>query len=224
MSVARTISPEEARRFYDRIGSWLDSQSFYEDEAISDLVDHASFGSAEAVFELGCGTGRFAEALLREHLSETASYRGCDLSPKMVSLAGTRLESFGERARIILSSGGAPAAEPADSCDRFVSNYVLDLLSESDIRAVVSEASRMLRPGGLLCVASLSFGCGRWSRGFMGFWARVHALSPKLVGGCRPIDLPSFLGGSAWSLLHHESFSAFGVSSEVVIAACRASA
>ena len=222
--MARTFSPEEARRFYDRIGSWLDSQSFYEDAAISDLIGHARFGSAEAVFELGCGTGRFAETLLREHLSKSASYRAYDLSPKMVSLAGTRLESFGDRARIALSSGGAPAAEPADSCDRFVSNYVLDLLSESDISAVVSEAQRMLRPGGLLCVASLSSGCGRMSRSFMGLWSRLHGLSPRLVGGCRPIDLPTFLESSAWTLLHHESFSPLGITSEVVIAECRTSA
>ena len=219
--MTRTISPEEARRFYDGIGSWLDSQSFYEDAAISDLLQHSRFGSAEAIFELGCGTGRFAEALLREHLSDTARYRAYDLSPRMVNLAGTRLESFGERARIILSSGGAPAAEPADSCDRFVSNYVLDLLSESEIAAVISAASKMLRPGGLLCVASLSSGCSRWSRGFMRFWSRLHRLSPKLVGGCRPIDLPSFLGSSAWTLLHHDTFSAFGISSEVVIAESR---
>jgi cyclopropane fatty-acyl-phospholipid synthase-like methyltransferase len=45
--------------------------------------------------------------------------------------------------------GGAPIGEPAAAYDRFVSNYVFDLLSEEDIRAVIAEAYRVLRPGGI---------------------------------------------------------------------------
>jgi tRNA G46 methylase TrmB len=54
------LSPEQARRIYDRIGRAQDWQRFYEDAATAELAAHASFGDARAVFELGCGTGRFA--------------------------------------------------------------------------------------------------------------------------------------------------------------------
>lgn len=43
-----------------------------------------AFETATHVFELGCGTGRFAERLLERHLPATARYKGIDLGPTMV--------------------------------------------------------------------------------------------------------------------------------------------
>jgi hypothetical protein len=65
----------------------------------------------------------------------------------MVELAEARLVPFGSRAEVILTDGSPPTSEPATSGDRFVSNFVLDLLSEDDIGAVVREAHRILTPG-----------------------------------------------------------------------------
>ena len=42
------------------------------------------------------------------------------------------------------------------STDRLISSYVLDLLSDGDIRALFAEAHRVLMPGGRLCLASLT--------------------------------------------------------------------
>ena len=124
-----TLSHEEARRTYDRIGSLQDSQAFYEDRATSLVLVHGDFTSAEFVFEFGCGTGRFALRLFEEYLSDMARYRGVDVSPKMVRLAQTRLASYSPRAEVVLTEGKPPVDEPAESYDRFVSNYVFDLLS-----------------------------------------------------------------------------------------------
>ncbi len=219
MSTA-TISHEEARQVYDRIGSWVDTLALYEDVATRDLTRNGRFDSAEAIFEFGCGTGRFAKMLLRDHLSPTASYRAFDVSRKMVALARAKLAPFEERVQIILSEGGPPTAEPAGSCDRFVSNYVFDLLSESDIAAVFSEAHRMLRPGGLLCLSSLSPARGPISRTCMGAWSFVHRRRPRLVGGCRAIELLPFLSDRPWRLLHHRAIAPLGIPFEVVIAEC----
>ena len=221
--MVETLSREDARRIYDRIGSWLDSQSFYEDRAVRSLAENGSFDTAEAVFEFGCGTGRFAEILLREQLGETARYRAYDLSPTMVELARGRLEAFGDRVEVRVSSGQEPSSEPPESCDRFVVNYVLDLLSEEEIAAVLEQAWRMLRPGGLLCLASICPGQGMISRSFMGLWSFVHRRSPRVVAGCRPIDLGSYLAPKPWTLLYDQTFVPFGIASEVVIAERRAS-
>jgi ubiquinone/menaquinone biosynthesis C-methylase UbiE len=216
--VSTTLSHQEARSVYDRMGRWLDTQAFYEDAATGDLVRQARFEAAEAVFEFGCGTGRFAQLLLSQHLPPHARYRAWDVSPKMVGLARARLAAFAGRAEIVLSEGGPPASEPADSCDRFVSNYVLDLLSESDIRAVIGEARRMLRPGGLLCLASLSAPHGPFSGALMAVWSALHARSPALTGGCRPIDLLSFVNDGEWKLRHHGAFTPLGIPSETIVA------
>ena len=184
----RTLTHEEARRAYDRIGKWQDSQAFYEDVATRQVVSHGDFASAAAVYELGCGTGRFAEGLLREHLGPTTTYRAADLSPKMAGLARQRLVEFGRRVEILLTDGNPPTAEPTAAFDRFVSNFVFDLLSEAEIEAVLVEAHRILRPGGLLCLSSLSTGHNIVSRGLARFWTGVHRLSPWLVGGCRALS------------------------------------
>jgi SAM-dependent methyltransferase len=214
----KVLSHEQARRAYDRIGSLQDSQAFYEDRAVDILVRHGDFGNAKSVFEFGCGTGRFALRLLTGLLPADACYRGVDLSPRMIALARSRLVRYASRAEVILSEGGPPADEPAASRDRFVSNYVFDLLSEEDIGRVLREAHRMLRPAGLLCLAGLSNGVGPFSRAVANVWSRIQSRFPSAVGGCRPIDLLPLVSDAAWQVRHHEKVVAFGVTSEVLIA------
>jgi ubiquinone/menaquinone biosynthesis C-methylase UbiE len=212
------LTHEQARRVYDRIGALQDSQGFYEARAVRLLVRHADFASAHTVFELGCGTGRFARRLLTGCLPSDASYRATDLSPKMVRLARRRLEPFLARASVTLSEGGAPDAEPAASIDRFVSNYVLDLLPEAEIRAVLGCARRMLRPGGRLCLVSLTTGVGRASRVIARGWTWLQARWPAAVGGCRPLELRTYLRGDEWTIRFQQKVVSFGVPSEVVVA------
>ena len=70
------LTREKVRAFYDRFGALQDRQGFYEDIATRDLVTHANFEQARAVFEFGCGTGRFAADLLSHRLAENSSYMG----------------------------------------------------------------------------------------------------------------------------------------------------
>ncbi len=212
------LSHEEARRVYDRIGSLQDSQAFYEDRATALLVCHGDFGSADAVFEFGCGTGRFALQLLEGSLTPNATYRGINISPEMVRLARQRLERYSQRAEVTLSDGGPPAGEPPQSCDRFLSNYVFDLLSEEEIQTILQDAWRMLRPDGLLCLTGLSKGVGPFSRSVAGVWRWVQAHRPSLVGGCRPIDLRPLLPAADWEIRFHEKVVAFAVTSEALVA------
>jgi len=213
-----TLTHQEARQTYDRIGSLQDSQGFYEDRATELVLLHGNFTSAESVFEFGFGTGRFALRLFDEYLSDTASYRAVDVSPKMLRLAQTRLAPYSSRAEVILTEGCPPVDEPTEHYDRFVSNYVFDLLSHEDIRAVLREAHRMLRPDGLLCLSGLSTGIGFTSQIVAGVVSWIQAHSPSLIGGCRPVDLLPFLPMSEWQVQHHSKVVAFGVPSEVVVA------
>jgi ubiquinone/menaquinone biosynthesis C-methylase UbiE len=215
------LTPEQARRVYDRIARAQDWQRFYEDPATAELVAHADFDDAHAVVELGCGTGRFAAALLAGHLPADASYVGVDLSPRMVALASDRLERWSHRATVALVDGGAgvPAADGA--ADRFVANYVFDLLSPEGTRAALADARRVLAPGGLLCATGLTpgeSGLARFvSRGWTGVWARW----PALVGGCRPIRLVDALVASQWVVSYRRTVVAWGIASEVVVATPR---
>ncbi len=184
-----------------------------------ELIAHADLGGARDVFELGCGTGRFAAEILAHHLPPDASYLGVDLSSTMLRLAGRRLAPFGARARVE-PSAGPPRIPAADaSLDRVLSNYVLDLLGEEDIRTFFREARRSLRAEGRLALTGLTHGRAGAAR-FVSFaWQRLHALQPRLVGGCRPLEMLEFVSPPEWRILHHDVVTAFGVSSEVLVAA-----
>ncbi len=222
--MARTLSRSEARAFYDAFGAKQDRQAFYEDPAIADLIAHADFEHARAVLEFGCGTGRLAERLLADHLPPDARYRGADISATMVDLARRRLAPWHGRAAVRLTPG-SPALDAADgSADRFVSTYVLDLLSPQDIRALLEEARRVLNAEGLLCLASLTPGQTFPARIVTALWRAVYGIDPKRVGGCRPVRLSEFLAGPDWHILHRRVVSPVGISSEIVVASPRGAA
>jgi ubiquinone/menaquinone biosynthesis C-methylase UbiE len=215
------LTPENARRVYDRVARAQDWQRFYEDAATSELVAQARFGDAGAVAELGCGTGRFAARLLAEHLRATATYLGVDVSPKMVTLASARLRPWQGRAAAVLIAGDERIPLPDASIDRFVSNYVFDLLSPEATGGAVDEAARVLAPGGLLCVAGLTSGEAGIARVVSSAWKRVWLRWPTLVGGCRPIRVTDALDTPRWDIRHGRVVTAWGIASEAVIAARR---
>jgi len=212
------LTRSQARGYYDRFGRKQDTQAFYEDAAIDDLVAHACFEQAESVFEFGCGTGRLASRLLTEHLPPSASYFGIDLSQTMVDLAKKRLAPFAERARVVLTDGSLRLPLGDRSVDRVISTYVLDLLSETDIRQFMEEAHRVLDSGGRLCLISLTFGEAPLSRLISGLWSALFDWRALWVGGCRPIRLESFIAHRDWSIRYRNVVTQFGVSSEVLVA------
>ena len=82
------------------MGKKQDWQAFYEAKATHDLIRHASFETAQAIFEFGCGTGAFAEHLLTAHVSPETSYVAVDSSPTMIRLARAGLARFGSRVEV----------------------------------------------------------------------------------------------------------------------------
>ena len=217
----RYLSPEQAKRFYDRLGSAQDWQGFYENPAINELIAHAAFNSAQSVFEFGCGTGAFAAGLLQHRLQADARYVGLDISSKMVSLALERLKPWSGRARVYQTDGSPRIPEPDGNADRFVSTYVFDLLAPDFIDQLLSEAHRVLVPGGKLCLVSMTFGASPLSRAVCWGWRRLWRLSPGIVGGCHPIELSDYLPSGAWKPNHQTKVTSWGVTSEVLVASAR---
>ena len=215
------LTRDQVRSFYNRFGAKQDWQRFYEGPAIRDLLAHGSFENARAVFELGCGTGALAENLLSRYLSKDASYLCLDLSSTMVSLTKDRLHKYGPRAEVRLTDGSTKLPLPDSQFDRFISNYVIDLLPPEDIEVVMHEAHRVLVPQGRLCLISLTHGFSILSRTVVWLWRRVFAFRPALVGGCRPVKLFDFISEKTWEVVHHSSVVALGIPSEVVVACKR---
>lgn len=214
----RMLTYQQATSFYNHLGARQDWQAFYETPATRELIAHASFEAALAVFEFGCGTGAFAEQVLAHHLPPQAAYLAVDSSATMVRLARSRLARFGDRVTVRQTDGSLQFSEASGSFDRFVSTYVLDLLSVPDIAQLLSEAHRLLMAEGCVCLVSLTHGSTRLARLVTWAWTRLHALSPWLVGGCRPLELRDGLQEQSFHLDYLQVVTRCGVPSEVVVA------
>jgi ubiquinone/menaquinone biosynthesis C-methylase UbiE len=219
MPRARYLTAAQAGRVYDRIGRFQDAQALYEHRALRELLAHADFEHAGVVFEFGHGTGTLAARLLARSLPAESRYVGIDVSPRMHDLAQRRLHAYPERVELRLGDGSLPLPFPDAAFDRFLSTYVLDLLNDEEIEALLGEAGRLLSRGGLLCLVSLTFGATAAARAVTRFWQGIWSLRPELVGGCRPIRLADRLASERWAIRHHTVVTTFGISSEVVVAA-----
>jgi SAM-dependent methyltransferase len=215
---ARFITPEQARRFYDRIGRGQDARPLSERRALDALAAHGDFPHATSVLEFGCGTGRFAARLLREQLPGGATYLGLDVSPHMTALASVAVAPWAGRARVDLTDGRVSFPASDASCDRVVSTYVLDLLSPADGAAFIAEARRVLRPGGMLALASLAPGRTMPARLVTRLWQALWSLNPALLGGCRPLRLGALLDSEEWIVLASFPVTDWFLSSDVLVA------
>lgn len=211
------LSPDQARRVYNQIGRIQDWQAFYEDAATNRLVADAGLAGGQAIFEFGCGTGRFAARLL-EAQPTSVTYLGVDISPVMVALAARRLAAWPGRARAVLVDGSLPL--PADDrfADRVFSTFVFDLLDPDYARAVLVDLRRILRPDGRLCIASLTSGQRPLERAVSRAWTGLWRVAPQLVGGCRPIIMSALLDQD-WRVLHHSRVHRYGLVIDALIAA-----
>ena len=215
---ARMLSHAEARRFYDRLGARQDWQWPFEQPARDAMVEHLELGATRSVFELGCGTGRFAKDLLERWLPLDARYLALDSSDTMLRLSRRSLSRFGERVEVRSSSGELRFDAADGSFDRWLSTYVFDLLTEADIAAALCEAHRLLARGGLLGLVSLAHGGTPLAQRIERIWMALNRRHPATTGGCRPLDLLDHLSPDHWEVRHHERVTRLGISSEVVVA------
>jgi ubiquinone/menaquinone biosynthesis C-methylase UbiE len=214
----RVVTYEQARRIYDLIARAQDTRPLSERRALDELSRRCAFEDATAVFEFGCGTGRYAAGLMATRLPSSCTYTACDVSPRMVDLARHRLSRWASRVQIRLTDG-SPRLDQADgSFDRFISTYVLDLLSASDTELLLSEAHRVLRPGGLLGLVSMTEGPSRSARVLTSAWERLWRVRPWLVGGCRPVEIAGRLEPARWSVVHRQTVGTYLLASRVVVA------
>ncbi|WP_416896672.1 MAG: class I SAM-dependent methyltransferase [Minwuia sp.] len=210
------LKPSDARTHYDKLGAGQNRELRYAAPAFDAILRHGRFAEADAVLELGCGTGILARDLLkaRAHLS----YLGLDIAPAMTRLTRDALRPFYRRYLVAEADATAMLPLANRTVDRVVAAYFLEILPPAIQTEVLFEAARVLRPGGLLCAASLGRDGSLPERMRMTFWDLVHAVAPARVGGCRPIRLRHRLEAAGWRIVHHEAVSAAGLPSDVVIA------
>ncbi len=104
-------------------------------------------GQERAVLDVGCNWGRWTIAAARAGWRAT----GIDLAKKSIGAARRVAEQLGvEAAYVVGDARELPFAEA--SFDAVFSYSVLQHLAKDDMRAVVAEIRRVLRPGGLVWI------------------------------------------------------------------------
>lgn len=123
--------------------------------------------SAASVLDLGCGTGVVTRALAARG-DLTAALVGVDASADLISAGQSLAASEGHADRISLRQGDCHALGEADNTHDVVIAHTL-VSHVVDPGAVIAEAARVTRPGGVVAVfdgdyASITFGAGDQAR------------------------------------------------------------
>ncbi len=212
------LTKEEAVAVYDRLapvyGVW---GALFESRAADRSLELSLPEDAtdEDVLEVGVGTGDFFGRLV--DANPDGRNVGVDISRRMAERTRARMVRKSKNLDADWQVARADAfALPFDddSFDLVVCQYVLDLIPADGFAPLLDELRRVLRYDGRLSTVTLAPSDGVLPR-LLGF---LHRLSPKLVGGCRPVPVKEILEDNGFRIRESETVRQLGLPSDVVVA------
>lgn len=211
-SIPAGLAPEQAIAVYDRLASRYDLLTRpFESRAHRRVLELAAPQGEQRVLEVAVGTGVAFVSLAAANRGGLTV--GLDASRPMLDRARRRASQAGT-APLLLLADARNLPLPTETFSLLVNCYMLDLLSLEDVRAVLGEFWRVLRPGGRLVVATM----GEGNRLLVAAWNWLYRRSPALLGGCRPLHAAPLLSETGFEGVSTERIVHLGFGSEVVAA------
>ena len=103
---------------------------------------------------------------------------------------------------------------PDKTFDLVYSSYMLDLIAFDDISRILAEFKRVMKQNGRLVLVNMAEG-----RIFSPIYNFLYRLSPKMLGGCRPLSMTAdVLGSSGFKVFEKEVCVQLFIPSEVIMA------
>lgn len=141
--------------------NWDDHVSHLEDMAQTDgfqalrdrIVERADLRASDRVVDVGAGTGLLALAAARRCEQVWA----IDISPAMCRVLKAKAAARSVRNLTVVKASAMRLPLPDDSVDAVVSNYCYHHLNDGDKLVALTEARRVLRPGGRLVLGDMMF-------------------------------------------------------------------
>lgn len=141
----------------------------------------------ERVLDVGTGTGR---ALKRLAVANPTGWtEGLDLTPALLTRARRRMAGCDHDRHRVRQGHATALPYPDDAFDAVFSSYLLDVLPPSQRLSALLEMRRVVRPPGRLVLVTLA-PPQHWIESV---WTDLGTLVPIVLGGARPLDLPSLL-------------------------------
>ena len=211
-----TESRRQAERTYDRLSRWYDILADASEKRARNLgLDMLVVESGEDALEIGVGTGHAAVALAQS-AGPDAMVVGMDAAWRMLQRARARVSKSALSGRVSLIRAEAARLPFRDGrFDVVFMSFVLEIFDTAGISVVLSECHRVLRPGGRICIVSLSVtpSPGPVERAYA--WA--HRRLPAWID-CRPIRVQESLDRAGFVTLDAVRVSTWGLPIAVVVA------
>ena len=208
----RMLSETEVRDLYDRMAFSYDYWGAVTDSrAHQAALDFAAIEDGETILEVGVGTGRLFSRMAGGNLS--GRNYGVDVSRGMLARAVRRVGSIPRMNLLAIASAyHLPFAD--ESFDVVFGAYILDILPDNAFAPVLSEWNRVIKLGGRLVLANMTRG-RRW---YCRLWGGLYRLHPKIMGGCRPVVVASYLSAGGWQVRERRETVQSTFPSEVILA------
>lgn len=118
-------------------------------EEIPAIAQSLKINSAKRILDLGCGTGRHVVYFAKQGFE----VYGLDASPEGIRLTQAWLDEVGERAVLCQQDMREPLPYPDQFFDALISIQVIHHAKLAEIKAVIQEVFRILKPGGFLFIS-----------------------------------------------------------------------
>lgn len=207
------LSRAQVRGIYDRLAPIYDGWSMpFESRARARVLDIVAAQEAERILEVAVGPGTAFARILG--VNPNGLTVGLDISRKMLSRAAAKAGRSGHASYLLLQADALHLPLPSDSFDLVTNSYMLDLLPVEDIREVLSEFKRVLKPGGSLVLVNMTQSSAWLSRA----WEWMYRRNPSLLGDCRAVLGAPFLEELGFADVQREFISQLTFPSEVLTA------
>ena len=207
------ISQADIKMIYDRMSKFYNLWArVAESKARQRALELAEIKDGRSVLEVAVGTGLAFEEMVKRNAHGRNA--GMDISEGMLSKAKQRLAKYG-KANYELKLGSAfDLPYPPENFDLLLNNYMFDLIPFEAMGRILQEFWRVLRPGGALVLANMAVPRS-WRDGF---YEGVYRLAPRLMGGCRGVQMVARLVSHGFHIETQEYIRQFGFPSEVLSA------
>ncbi len=207
------VAQNEIGALYDSKAWFYDVWAYFtESKARYRALELAKIHNNQSVLEVAVGTGlMFSDIVQRNSKGENI---GIDISQGMLSKAKRRL-SKQQNENYSLSIGSAFNLKVKDaSIDMLVNNYMFDLIPFNQMDSVIDEFNRVLKQNGKLLLINMT----KSERFGASLYENLYSLSPRLMGGCRGVQLTDLLTQHGFRIEVREYIQQMLFPSEVIFA------